>query len=39
VEAFTTVKWISVQHGRSRFPFAETPGHDAEGGAQVAPTG
>ncbi|GAA1083784.1 aldehyde dehydrogenase family protein [Kitasatospora arboriphila] len=21
VEAFTTVKWISIQHGRSRFPF------------------
>ncbi|GAA2833242.1 aldehyde dehydrogenase family protein [Kitasatospora sp. CM 4170] len=21
VDAFTTVKWISVQHGRSRFPF------------------
>ncbi|MGV9253014.1 aldehyde dehydrogenase family protein [Streptomyces sp. NPDC003697] len=21
VEAFTTLKWISVQHGRSRFPF------------------
>ncbi|MGW2490632.1 aldehyde dehydrogenase family protein [Streptomyces sp. NPDC001606] len=21
LEAFTTVKWISVQHGRSRFPF------------------
>lgn len=21
VEAFTTQKWISVQHGRSRFPF------------------
>lgn len=21
LEAFTTTKWISVQHGRSRFPF------------------
>jgi aldehyde dehydrogenase (NAD+) len=21
VEAFTTQKWISIQHGRSRFPF------------------
>lgn len=21
VDAFTTVKWISIQHGRSRFPF------------------
>ena len=21
VEAFTTTKWISIQHGRSEFPF------------------
>jgi len=21
VEVFTTTKWISIQHGRTRFPF------------------